>query len=94
MISDDDNLRERLRKAEQDLESLLELAAHFQDDYAVKLPVIAAFRQWRGGHLSSDQFLELLRGADVAPATRYEKVPSMRGLAILSKYRNRETSTR
>jgi hypothetical protein len=83
------DLQERLLKAERELQAVLELATHFQDDYTIKLSVIAAFRQWRGGHLTSEQFLARLRSDDLAPVLHYEKAPPMVGLAILGRHRNR-----
>lgn len=83
------DLKEQLRKTQRELEAVLELATYLQDDYSIKLPVVAAFRQWRGGHLGDAPFLARLCGDDLAPALRYEKCPPMEGLAILSRYRNR-----
>ena len=81
------DLEQRLRKAERDLKALLDLAAFFQDDYSIKLPVIAAFRRWRGGHLSTDDFLQRLSEDDLADVLRYEKVASMEGLRLLNDHR-------
>lgn len=90
MSNDEYYLKKRLDEAEEKLAAVLELAAFFQDDYQAKLPVVAAFRQWRFGHLSDAEFLTRLRKEDdVAPALAYEKVPPMEGLAILSRHRNR-----
>lgn len=87
-----DDLKKRLAETEEKLAAVLELATFFQDDYNTKLPVVAAFRQWRFGHLSDAAFLTRLRTEDdVVPALHYEKVPPMEGLAILSRHRNRRT---
>lgn len=83
------DLKQRLLKAESDLAELLDLAAFFQDDYSLKLPVIAAFRRWRGGDFNAESFLKRLGEDDLAGVLRYEKVPPMKGLAILSRHRNR-----
>jgi hypothetical protein len=72
-------------RPENELE-LLKLAAYFQDDYAKKLPVIAAFRQWRSGVLTTEQFLAFLRADGLGALLRYEGVPPMRGLALLNDY--------
>jgi len=72
-----------------DLTSVLELAAFFQDDYTLKLPVIAAFRRWRSGALTTEEFLKRLGDDDLAGVLRHEKAPPMEGLAILSRHRNR-----
>jgi hypothetical protein len=69
------------------LAAVLELAAFFQDDYSKKLPVIAAFRRWRSGALTTEAFLTRLREDDVAETLRYEAVPPMKGLAILNDHR-------
>ena len=76
-----------MKTKEQELDAVLELAAFFQDDYSKKLPVIAAFRLWRGGHLTTDEFLARLREDDLADVLRIEKVPPMEGLAILNDHR-------
>lgn len=70
------------------LQSALDLAAYFQDDYSLKLPVISAFRQWRGGHLSNEAFLSRLSSDDFARVLGYEKNPPMEGLALLRRYRD------
>lgn len=74
-------------KPESDLDAVLELAAYFQDDYSKKLPVIAAFRRWRGGHLSTEAFLKRLGEDDLADVLRIEPVAPMRGLALLNDHR-------
>ena len=80
---------------EGDLDAVLELAAFFQDDYSKKLPVIAVFRRWRSGHLSTEAFLKRLSEDDLADELRYEPVPPMLGLALLNDHRrdNRQTET-
>lgn len=77
----------RLREAEGTLAAVLELAAFFQDDYGRKLPVVAAFRQWRHGILTTEEFLELLRKDDLAEVLRHESVPPMKGLTALNDHR-------
>ena len=74
---------------ERELAAVLELAAFLQDDYTLKLPVIAAFRRWRSGALTTEEFLKRLGEDDLADVLRYEKTPPMEGLAILSRHRNR-----
>jgi len=70
-------------------ETLLGLAAFFQDDYTRKLPVIAAFRRWRNGSLTTEAFLKRLGEDDLAPVLHHEPVPPMEGLTILNDYRSR-----
>lgn len=81
---------------EGDLDAMLELAVFFQDDYSKKLPVIAVFRRWRSGHLSTEAFLKRLSEDNLADVLlRYEPVPPMLGLALLNEHRrdNRQTET-
>jgi hypothetical protein len=80
-------VNQRLAKAEAALELVFRLAAFFQDDYSTKLPVIAAFRRWRGGQLSTEAFLKRLGEDDLADVLRYEGVPPMEGLALLNARR-------
>jgi len=75
------------RDTESTFTAVLELAAFFQDDYEKKLPVIAAFRRWRSGAITTDEFLARLAEDDLADVLRYETVPPMRGLAILNDHR-------
>lgn len=72
--------------AEADLAALLELAAYYQDDYSLKLPVIAAFRHWRGGGMTAEEFLARLLKDDLADILREEEVPPMRGLTLLNDH--------
>jgi hypothetical protein len=74
-------------KPESDLDAVLELAAYFQDDYSKKLPVIAAFRRWRNGSMTTEELLSRLDEDDLADVLRYEPVPPMRGLVILNDHR-------
>ena len=74
-------------ETETALAAVLELAAFFQDDYSKKLPVIAAFRRWRGGAITTDEFLARLDEDDLADVLRYEPVPPMKGLMILNDHR-------
>jgi hypothetical protein len=74
-------------KPQDDLATVLELAAFFQEDYEKKLPVIAAFRRWRSGALTTEEFLKRLSEDDLADVLRYEAVPPMKGLAILNDRR-------
>jgi len=67
--------------------AVLELAAFFQDDYTRKLPVIAAFRRWRSGVLTTEEFLARLREDDVCDVLRHEPTPSPDGLAALNDFR-------
>lgn len=81
--------RVRPSATDEDLAALFELAAYFQDDYSTKLPVIAAFRRWRSGQLTTEEFLARLRDDDLADVLRIEKVAPMKGLALLNDYRTR-----
>lgn len=72
---------------ESDLAAVLELAAYFQDDYTKKLPVIAAFRRWRSGQITTPEFLDRLREDDLADVLRIEPVAPMRALALLNDHR-------
>ena len=58
-----------MQNPESDLDAVLELAAYFQDDYSKKLPVIAAFRRWRSGSITTTEFLDRLREDDLAAPT-------------------------
>jgi len=80
---------------EGDLDAVLELAAYFQDDYSKKLPVIAAFRRWRSGGITTEEFLKRLSADDLADVLRIEPVPPMLGLALLNDHRrdNRQAET-
>jgi len=69
------------------LAAVLELAAYFQDEHTKKMPVIVAFRRWRNGSLTTEEFLKRLGEDDFADVLRYEKVPPMKGLAILNDHR-------
>ena len=74
-------------KPESDLDAVLKLAAYFQDDYSKKLPVIAAFRRWRSGALTTAEFLKRLGEDDLAEVLRYEPIAPMRGLSLLNDHR-------
>jgi hypothetical protein len=78
---------ETAAKTQQSLQEVLKLAAYFQDDYTKKLPVIAAFRRWRSGAMTTDELLARLDEDDLAEALGYEKVPPMQGLTILNDHR-------
>lgn len=51
-------------ETEEQLAAVLELVVYFQDDCSLKLPVIAAFRRWRGGSITTEEFLARLREDD------------------------------
>ena len=87
MPSNDSDLRNRLADFRKRLGAVTELAVYFQEDYTRKLPVIAAFRQWRSGSISTEQFLNRLREDDLAEVLRIEPVAPMEGLAIVNDYR-------
>lgn len=72
------------------LAAVLELASFLQDDYGKKLPVIAAFRRWRSGAITTEAFLKRLGEDDLADVLGHEKVPPMQGLAILNDHRQRQ----
>jgi hypothetical protein len=76
-------------RTEYDLAAVLELAAYLQDDYSKKLPVIAAFRRWRSGTITTDEFLARLDEDDLADVLRIESCPPMEGLRILNDHRSR-----
>ena len=71
------------------LAAVLELATYLQDDYSKKLPVIAAFRRWRSGSITTDELLARLDEDDLADVLRYEACPPMEGLRILNDHRSR-----
>ena len=79
------------RDPEREVAALLELVVYLQDDYTRKLPVIAAFRRWRNGSLTTEEFLKRLCEDDLADVLRYEPVPPMEGLEILNSRRPRRT---
>lgn len=83
-------LHTQLEKLQDQHEAVLVIAAYFQDDYSLKLPVIAAFRLWRSGGLSTEEFLQRLRADDLAPVLRMEPVPPMAGLTILNDHREKK----
>ena len=76
------------RSTEAELAAVLELAAYLQDDYSKKLPVIAAFRRWRSGMITTDEFLARLDEDDLADVLRIEPCPPIEGLTILNDHRN------
>ena len=78
------------RSFEAALDAVLELAAYLQDDHTKKLPVIAAFRRWRSGAITTDEFLARLDEDDLADVLRYEPCPPMEGLSILNDHRQRQ----
>lgn len=82
-----DHKTDHKNETTDDLAAVLELAAFFQDDYSKKLPVIAAFRRWRSGAITTDEFLARLDEDDLAGVLGYEPVPPMRGLMILNDHR-------
>lgn len=77
------------RSPKEALAAVLELAAYLQDDYSKKLPVIAAFRRWRSGTITTDEFLARLDEDDLGDVLRIEKCPPMEGLIILNDHRSR-----
>jgi hypothetical protein len=77
------------RSPEAALAAVLKLAAYLQDDYSKKLPVIAAFRRWRSGTITTDEFLARLDEDDLADVLRIEKCPPIEGLTILNDHRSR-----
>jgi hypothetical protein len=74
-------------KIEEELAAVLELAAYFQDEHTKKMPVIVAFRRWRNGILTTEEFLDRLRADDVGKLLSYDPVVPMEGLTILNDYR-------
>jgi len=85
-------LQTMLENAGNNFQAMLEIAAHFQDDYIRKLPVITAFRQWRNGIRTTEEFLSRLREDDLFEVLRIEPVPllkAMKGLEILNDHRDR-----
>ena len=78
-----------MRSTEAELAAVLELAAYLQDDYSKKLPVIAAFRRWRSGAITTDEFIARLDEDDLADVLRIEKCAPIDGLTILNDHRSR-----
>jgi len=85
-----DIVLDEVLKLRSDLRAVLELATYFQADYERKLPVIAAFRHWRHGVLTAEEFLQRLRRDDLGEVLRYEPVAPMRGLTILNDRNDRK----